>query len=118
MADLSKLYKEVILYHNNNPVNYEKQEDADQLIEAYNPLVRFYSQDDTPTSLTDRFTERVLGMPLGCAQCHDHKFYPELLQKDYWGLAGFFNSTGIENLLASKISVVWEHRLSDLSKIL
>ena len=33
-------------------------------------------------------------------------------------IAGFFNSTGIENLLASNISVVWEHRLADLSKIL
>ena len=67
-------------------------------IEAYNPLVRFYSPEDTPLSLTDRFTERVLGIPLGCAQCHDHKFYPELLQKDYWGLAGFFNSTKIRHI--------------------
>jgi hypothetical protein len=33
-------------------------------------------------------------------------------------IAGFFNSTGIQNLLASQISVVWEHRLADLSKIL
>jgi len=33
-------------------------------------------------------------------------------------IAGFFNSTGIQNLVASKISVVWEHRLTDLSKIL
>ena len=67
-------------------------------IEAYNPLVRFYSPEDTPLSLTDRFTERVLGIPLGCAQCHDHKFYPELLQKDYWGLASFFNSTKVQHI--------------------
>jgi len=33
-------------------------------------------------------------------------------------IAGFFNSTGIQNLLASKILVVWEHRLTDLSKVL
>jgi hypothetical protein len=33
-------------------------------------------------------------------------------------IAGFFNSNGIENLLASNISVIWEHRLSDLSEIL
>lgn len=33
-------------------------------------------------------------------------------------IAGFFTSTGIQNLLASRISVVWEHRLSDLSNIL
>ena len=33
-------------------------------------------------------------------------------------IAGFFTPTGIKNLLASKISVAWEHRLSDLSKVL
>ena len=33
-------------------------------------------------------------------------------------IAGFFTSMGIQNLLASRISVIWEHRLSDLSKIL
>lgn len=33
-------------------------------------------------------------------------------------IAGFFNSTGIQNLLASNVSVVWEHRLTDLSKLL
>lgn len=33
-------------------------------------------------------------------------------------IAGFFNSTGIQNLLASNIAVVWEHRLSDLAEIL
>lgn len=33
-------------------------------------------------------------------------------------IAGFFNTTGIENLQASNIEVVWEHRLSDLGKVL
>ncbi len=33
-------------------------------------------------------------------------------------IAGFFNPTGIQNLLASDIAVIWEHRLSDLGKIL
>ncbi len=32
-------------------------------------------------------------------------------------IAGFFNSTGIANLHASKIHVVWEHRLADLGKL-
>lgn len=38
MSDLSKLYKEVILRHNNEPVNYEKRTEADKTIEAYNPI--------------------------------------------------------------------------------
>ena len=33
-------------------------------------------------------------------------------------IAGFFNSTGIQNLLASKVTVVWEHRLDDLKEVL
>ena len=33
-------------------------------------------------------------------------------------IAGFFNETGIANLRASEITVVWEHRLSDLSNVL
>jgi len=33
-------------------------------------------------------------------------------------IAGFFNETGLANLRASKIKVVWEHRLSDLSRLL
>lgn len=33
-------------------------------------------------------------------------------------IAGFFNRTGIQNLFASEIHVVWEHRLRDLEEIL
>ena len=33
-----------------------------------------------------------LGMTLGCARCHDHKFDP-ITQRDYYAMAGFFHST-------------------------
>ncbi|WP_010586750.1 PSD1 and planctomycete cytochrome C domain-containing protein [Schlesneria paludicola] len=33
-----------------------------------------------------------LGLTLGCARCHDHKFDP-ILTADYYGLAGIFKST-------------------------
>ncbi len=35
--------------------------------------------------------ESVMGLTLGCAQCHDHKFDP-ISQKDYFQLFAFFNS--------------------------
>ncbi|MSU24679.1 MAG: DUF1553 domain-containing protein [Opitutus sp.] len=35
--------------------------------------------------------EAVLGLTLGCAQCHDHKFDP-IPQKDYFRIFAFFNS--------------------------
>jgi hypothetical protein len=33
-----------------------------------------------------------LGMTLGCARCHDHKFDP-VPQRDYYAIGGFFHST-------------------------
>jgi nitrogen fixation NifU-like protein len=38
MADLKALYQEIILDHNRNPRNFKKMEDADRMVEGYNPL--------------------------------------------------------------------------------
>jgi len=41
--------------------------------------------------------ESVLGLTLGCAQCHDHKFDP-ITQKDYFGIYAFFNTLSDKGL--------------------
>ncbi len=41
--------------------------------------------------------EAVLGLTLGCAQCHDHKFDP-ITQRDYFRTFAFFNSLGDKGL--------------------
>ncbi len=46
-------------------------------------------------SIVDRVSTTAtvwLGVSLGCAQCHDHKFDP-FSQRDYYGFFAFFNST-------------------------
>ena len=40
----------------------------------------------------DTMGKAFLGMTLGCARCHDHKFDP-ITSADYYGLAGIFKST-------------------------
>jgi hypothetical protein len=52
-----------------------------------------------------------LGMTLGCARCHDHKFDP-ISTKDYYGLAGIFMST--RTLTDYKVvAKIHEHDVSD-----
>ena len=38
MSDLGELYQEVIIDHNKNPRNFRVMEDANRVVEAYNPL--------------------------------------------------------------------------------
>ena len=38
-----------------------------------------------------------LGLTVGCAQCHDHKFDP-ISQREYYGLFAFFNDAGEDTL--------------------
>lgn len=41
------------------------------------------------TDMTDNAGEVFMGLSMGCAHCHDHKFDP-ILQKDYYRLRAFF----------------------------
>lgn len=58
-----------------------------------------YESQDKPILEMDIIDEQIdtigkgfLGMTIGCARCHDHKFDP-IPTKDYYALAGIFKST-------------------------
>jgi hypothetical protein len=46
---------------------------------------------DILNDITDVTGEVFLGLSIGCARCHDHKFDP-ILQKDYYRLQAFFSA--------------------------
>jgi hypothetical protein len=48
----------------------------------------FYNADRVKT-----LGESLLGLTLGCAQCHDHKFDP-ITQRDYYQIYAYFNTLG------------------------
>lgn len=49
---------------------------------------------DTVDEQIDTIGKAMLGLSLGCARCHDHKFDP-ITQRDYYALAGFLRSTEV-----------------------
>lgn len=49
---------------------------------------------DTADEQVDTVGRAFLGLTLGCARCHDHKFDP-VSQEDYYALAGIFRSTQV-----------------------
>jgi hypothetical protein len=63
------------------PTNYERQ-DKDVL------------EMDVIDEQLDTLGRAFLGMTIGCARCHDHKFDP-IPTRDYYALAGIFKSTQV-----------------------
>lgn len=61
------------------PTNYEEQDK--QALEF-----------DVVDEQIDTLGKGLLGMTIGCARCHDHKFDP-IPQRDYYALAGIFRSS-------------------------
>lgn len=49
---------------------------------------------DTVDEQMDTLGRAFLGLTIGCARCHDHKFDP-FSQRDYYAMAGFFRSTQV-----------------------
>lgn len=69
---------------------------ADGADPALRPAARFYLDREVEPNLLTRDAARLLlGMDVGCAQCHDHPLVSGYLQADYYGLLAFFNRSSV-----------------------
>ena len=55
---------------------------------------------NTPERIAEAVGRGLLGVRLGCAQCHNHPF-AAWTQEDFWGMAAFFTSTGATKITAT-----------------
>jgi hypothetical protein len=57
------------------------------------PAAFYFAVGNSPERITESVARGLLGVRLGCAQCHNHPFTS--WKKDhFWGLAAFFSGTG------------------------
>ncbi|MBN9121427.1 MAG: DUF1549 domain-containing protein [Planctomycetes bacterium] len=59
---------------------------------ASNPASFYFAVGNTPERVAEAVGRGLLGVRLGCAQCHNHPF-AAWTQEDFWGLAAFFAGT-------------------------
>ena len=64
-------------------------------------------QMDIVDDQIDTIGRAFLGLTLGCARCHDHKFDP-IPMRDYYALAGIFKSTRV--MLSYRVDSKWNSR--------
>src|SRR5207237_1233261 len=60
---------------------------------AASPASFFFAVGNSPERVAEAVGRGLLGVRLGCAQCHDHPL-AEWKREDFWGLAAFFAGTG------------------------
>lgn len=57
-----------------------------------------FSRNEVLTEMTDAIGSVFLGLTIGCARCHDHKFDP-IRQRDYYQLQAFLAATQEQDIL-------------------
>jgi hypothetical protein len=100
-------YRDWVIQAFNNDMPYDtfvKAQIAGDLLPSddplrYNPALGFYAlspafmQDER----VDATSRAFLGLTVGCAQCHDHKFDP-IPQRDFYALQGIFSNTQLNQI--------------------
>ncbi len=75
------------------------------------------SRNEVLTEMTNIVGSALLGVTLGCARCHDHKFDP-FKQSDYYRMQGFFAATHENNVPKStpEEEAAWKAKIDPIEK--
>jgi hypothetical protein len=76
-----------------------------------------FSRNEVLTEMTDSVGAVFLGLTVGCARCHDHKF-DDFSQADYYRLQAFLAQTHEHDIVLAepKVKADWETRTSAITK--
>lgn len=96
-------YRDWVIEALNNDLSYDlfikAQIAADQMPEAQRksllPGLGFQTLGESDNDRVDVTTRVFLGLTVGCAQCHDHKFDP-IPTRDYYSMLGVFRSSKVD----------------------
>jgi hypothetical protein len=75
------------------------------------------SRNEVLTERTDIIGAALLGLTIGCARCHDHKFDP-IRQKDYYQLQAFLAATEERDIVLASAAerTAWEEQTEKLNR--
>lgn len=76
-----------------------------------------YIRNEVLTEMTNVVGSAFMGVTLGCARCHDHKFDP-IRQKDYYRVQAFFSTTQHRDIPLSTAAEdkAWKNRTEAVKK--
>lgn len=107
LPDLSRDQLVATGFHRNTLINTEGGTKADQF------------RDEQVKDRVDTTGVVWMGLTIGCAKCHSHKYDP-IEQKEYYELYAFFNSTADQNSVSPTVqvpSIEQQQRLDHLQQI-
>ena len=83
---------------------------------AGNPEIAL-SRNEVLTERTDVIGSAILGLSVGCARCHDHKFDP-ISQRDYYQLQAYLAATAEHNvdIASAEVKAEWEAANRDVEE--
>jgi hypothetical protein len=69
-------------------------------------VTRNDKERDVPFSAVETISTAFMGMTVGCAKCHDHKFDP-ITQKDYYAMKAIFDPLVLKNIMLATPSEIF-----------